>query len=87
MIDVHDLEREVRRAASADALLLAIETVPAGAVVGNVTKIGSDRRGDQRIHLSPEWAAILGNPVIDQLDCEFRQINADPLALQAVSGD
>ena len=69
-----------------NSLLFAIEAVAVGAVIGNVSQISADRRLGQRIHLLPEWSAILGNPAIHQFDGQFGEINPRPLALQAVSG-
>ena len=48
VVDVHDAEREMRPAALADALLLAVEAVPVGPVVRKVPQVRANWRRGQR---------------------------------------
>ena len=88
---IHDTEREVRLAARADTFLLAVEAVTMRPVVGEVSQVVALGRVCQSHGAAPQAATdmlttllvgtVSGDPVVHQLDRQFRQVDARPLPL------
>ena len=66
MVHVHHSEGEVGITAHTDAFLLAIETVPVGAVVGKVSQVSAPGWGIQGNGTSPE-RIVFNDSLLDQL--------------------
>ena len=83
---VHDAEREVRLAAHAHALLLAVQAMPVRSIVGQGAKVRAPGRVRERGGAVPQ-AAILRDKVMHQLDGERRQADTELPTTQSLGGD